>query len=82
MKKNVLKMLLVSVLIVSCSSDDSIIEVVDPLIDPVDPPVEAVGTVVLNEVTYLNDSVEIYNNSDTTVDLEGCLLYTSPSPRD
>ena len=39
---------------------------------------EVNASVVLNEVAYLNDSVEIFNNGDVTVDLGGYFLCLGP----
>lgn len=75
MKKNVLKMMVLAALIASCTEDDVI---VTPPIDPINPPVAVEGSVVLNEVAYLNNQVEIYNNSDTAVDLDGYFLCLAP----
>jgi len=77
MKKNVLKLMVVAAMIASCSDDDGLVV---PPVDQVDPPVEEVveGTVVLNEVAYLNNQVEIYNNSDATVDLDEYFLCLAP----
>ena len=76
MKKGVFKFLVLVVLIVSCSDDDEVI--VPPTEDPVEEPTDVVGSVVLNEVAYLNNQVEIFNNSDATVDLDGYFLCLGP----
>lgn len=75
MKKNVLKMMVLAALIASCTEDDV---VVTPPIDPIEPPVAVEGSVILNEVTYLNNQVEIYNSSDATVDLDNYFLCLAP----
>ena len=78
MKKNALKLMILFAMIASCSDDDSVADLIDA-VDNQDPPVEAVeGTVVLNEVAYLNNQVEIYNNSDASVNLEDYFLCLAP----
>jgi hypothetical protein len=71
MKKNFLKLLALSFLIVACSEDDTIPEQQGPE-EPTPP--AGVASVVLNEVEYLNNRVEIFNNGDVTVDLEDYFL--------
>ncbi len=77
MKKNIFKttVLAAAILLGSCSEDDTVISNPDP--DPVDPPA-ATASVILNEVEYLGNSVEIFNNGDTAVDLSGYFLCLGP----
>ncbi|MEO0900951.1 MAG: hypothetical protein AAFY00_02645, partial [Bacteroidota bacterium] len=66
----------------SCSEDDGDIVIEDPVVeDPTptptpDPTGEA--SVVLNEVAYLEGSVEIFNNGDVNVDLNDYFLCLGP----
>ncbi|WP_350292808.1 spondin domain-containing protein [uncultured Croceitalea sp.] len=73
MKKNFLKMAALSFLVLACSEDDTI-----PEVPPVDPPVATEASVVLNEVEYLGNRVEIFNNGDVVVDLENYFLCLAP----
>ncbi len=61
----------------SCSEDD-INDIPDDA--PAPPPEEPTGqaSVVLNEVAYLNGSVEIFNNGDVNVDLSDYFLCLGP----
>ncbi len=74
MKKNLFKILLLAVLVASCSDDDDL--VAEP--PGGEEPVEGQASVVLNEVEYLGDRVEIFNNGDVAVDLEGYFLCLGP----
>jgi len=75
MKKNIFKttLLAAAILAASCSDDDTFVG--DP--DPIDPPAVN-ASVILNEVAYLNNQVEIFNNGDTAVDLSGYFLCLGP----
>ncbi|MEM7551288.1 MAG: spondin domain-containing protein [Bacteroidota bacterium] len=66
--------LLALLAVASCSDDDS----TDP-VDPIDTTV-VVGdiSVVLNEVEYLGNRVEIFNNGEESVDLSGYFLCLGP----
>ncbi|WP_435624867.1 hypothetical protein [Flagellimonas sp.] len=59
----------------SCSEDDS-----NDLINEDPAPDDPVGTasVIINEVTYLDGSVEIFNNGDINVDLDNYFLCLGP----
>lgn len=57
-----------------CSDDDS-----DPSDDGPNPPPDGEASVVLNEVAYLNDQVEILNNGDLNVDLSDYFLCLGPN---
>ncbi len=67
---------LAAVLISSCDSDDEPINV--PINPPIEEPIPSVGTVVLNEVEYLGNRVEIYNNSNASVDITNYWLCLGP----
>ncbi|MFP2995772.1 spondin domain-containing protein [Spongiivirga sp. MCCC 1A20706] len=75
MKKNLFKAIALSLLIASCSDDDTVI---DNGPDPVDPP-QGQASVVLNEVQYLGDNVEIFNNGEIAVDLSDYWLCLGPN---
>lgn len=75
MKKNFFKLLALSFLIVACSEDDTIPEQEGP-VDQTPP--TGVASVVLNEVEYLGNRVEIFNNGDVVVDLENYFLCLAP----
>ncbi len=72
MKKSILKVVALALLVASCSEDDFVAD--PPPTDPVDPPQTGVASVVLNEVEYLGNRVEIFNNGEETVDLSGYFL--------
>ncbi|MEM8847629.1 MAG: lamin tail domain-containing protein, partial [Bacteroidota bacterium] len=74
MKTNFLKAAALAFLIASCAEDDFVGDTPDP-VDP-DPVGEA--SVVLNEVEYLGNRVEIFNNGDVDVDLSGYFLCLGP----
>nr|WP_299000192.1 spondin domain-containing protein [uncultured Allomuricauda sp.] len=74
MKKNVLKAAVLTLLLASCSEDDFVGDTPDP-IEP-DPSGEV--SVVLNEVEYLGNRVEIFNNGQVDVDLSGYFLCLGP----
>nr|WP_299343234.1 hypothetical protein [Allomuricauda sp.] len=72
------KFLFVSALLItawSCSEDDFNGSTDD---DPNPPDDNGVASVVLNEVAYLEGSVEIFNNGDVNVDLSGYFLCLGP----
>ena len=75
MKKNLFKFLALSFLIVACSEDDAIPEQQGP--EEPTPPTGLVS-VVLNEVEYLGNRVEIFNNGDLDVDLNDYWLCLGP----
>ena len=75
MKKFFLSVLTLSVLLISCSSDDD--EVINPDPDP-DPDPVGEAIFVLNEVEYLGDRVEILNAGDAAGDLSGYFLCLGP----
>ena len=72
-------LILILILVTSCSEEDL--------------STEGRG-LIINEFLASNDScckdsngdyddwVELYNDSNQPIDIGGCLLYTSPSPRD
>lgn len=75
MRKNWIKTFVLLAIMASCTEDDAVI------IDEGDegtPPSTGQASVVLNEVEYLGDRVEIFNNSDEVVDLEGYFLCLGP----
>lgn len=74
MKKNILKLIAISFFVFACSDDDN--QGVDPGNPP--PPNNDMGSVVLNEVEYLGNRVEIFNNGNVTVDLENYFLCLAP----
>ena len=73
MKKNFIKLLALSLLVVACSEDETVLEIPPVEQDPV-----GEASVVLNEVEYLGNRVEIFNNGDVTVDLENYFLCLAP----
>lgn len=77
MKKNFLKIIAAVFLFAACSEDDPIVGVPDDPTPGGDNPT-ATGTVVLNEVEYLGNRVEIYNNSNASVDLSSYWLCLGP----
>ncbi|MEO0528170.1 MAG: spondin domain-containing protein [Bacteroidota bacterium] len=78
MKKNLFKMMLLAALVASCSDDDDVVINDDPIgDDPIDTPTGQ-ASVVLNEVEYLGNRVELFNNGDVDVDLEGYFLCLGP----
>ncbi len=68
-------LVLVVALATACSSDNP--NSLGNLADPVDIPTSVVS-VVLNEVEYLGDRVEIFNEGTTVVDLSGYFLCLGP----
>ncbi len=75
MKKNLFKTMILAAILASCSNDD---EAGGDPTDPVDPTPTGVASVVLNEVEYLNNRVEIFNNGEEVVDLDGYFLCLGP----
>ncbi|MFS4466967.1 spondin domain-containing protein [Maribacter sp. 2210JD10-5] len=73
MKSNFIKALAITALLASCSEDDVVVENPNP---PIDTPGEV--SVVLNEVEYLGNRVEIFNNGEEAVDLDGYFLCLAP----
>lgn len=78
MKKNFFKIIALSLLIAACSEDDTIVSVPDTPDVPDGGGNNVEGTVVLNEVEYLGDRVEIFNNSNAAVDLGSYWLCLGP----
>ena len=84
--KKILMLLWSVMLLASCSSDDGP-NVETPVIDPV---LTGEDLIVCNEGNWQSDNGQLsYYNSATGVltnqwfrSINGCLLYTSPSPRD
>ncbi len=72
MRKNVFKMLILSLAVAACSEDDDVVTN-----DSITTPVEE-ASVVINEVEYLGNRVEIYNNGSTAVDLSNYFLCLGP----
>jgi len=77
MKKNFFKAFLLAGLLASCNKDDAPEIFNEP--DPVVEEPTGISSVVLNEVEYLGNRVEIYNNGDTSVDLNGYFLCLGPA---
>ena len=77
MKKNFLKVMALSFMVLACSEDDTEIE--NPLIDP---PTGSDGidqaSFVLNEVAYLGDRIEIFNNGNAAGNLGEYFLCLGP----
>jgi len=75
MKKNVFKAIALSLLIgmASCKDDDPVAEQPDQ-----NPTPTGQASVVLNEVQYLGNGVEIFNNGDLPVDLSDYWLCLGP----
>lgn len=59
----------------SCSDDDSDEIIID---DPTPDPIVETASVVINEVAYLEGSVEIFNNGNVNVDLEDYFFCLGP----
>ncbi len=76
MKKNFLKVAALSFFALACSDDDTD----GPVVNPPDDGGGAAGqaSFVLNEVEYLGDRVEIFNNGDAAGDLSGYWLCLGP----
>ena len=72
-KKLIVGLLAMSALVTSCSDDDN--EIIDQ--NP-EPPAGQEVSVVLNEVAYLNNQVEIFNNGDIDADLSDYFLCLGP----
>nr|WP_299000355.1 hypothetical protein [uncultured Allomuricauda sp.] len=63
----------------SCSEDDTEIIIDDPVVDnPTPPDPTGSASVVINEVAYLEGSVELFNNGDINVDLSDYFLCLGP----
>ena len=64
----------------SCSEDDGDIIIEDPVVEDPTPTPDPTGeaSVVLNEVAYLEGSVEIFNNGDVNVNLNDYFLCLGP----
>jgi len=77
MKTNFIKALAIMALIVSCSEDDDVV-INNDNVPGVEEPSTQIASVVLNEVEYLGNRVEIFNNGQVTVDLEGYFLCLGP----
>ena len=71
MKNKFLKLMVVAAMVASCSDDDT--NFTPAVVSPVEE-----GSVVLNEVAYLNNQVEIYNGSNAAVNLEDYYLCLGP----
>ncbi|WP_136468889.1 spondin domain-containing protein [Flagellimonas onchidii] len=78
MKKNFFKIMAACLLVAACSEDDTVANLPDNPDEPGGGTPPAMGTVVLNEVEYLGNRVEIYNNSDASVDLGSYWLCLGP----
>ena len=72
MKNKFIILSLLATIFMACSSDDDSVEV-----PPVDPPA-AEANIVLNEIEYLGDRVEILNAGTDEVDVSGYFLCFGP----
>ncbi|PRX57909.1 lamin tail domain-containing protein [Flagellimonas meridianipacifica] len=78
MKKYVFVMALLA-MTWSCSEDDTEIIIDDPVVDnPTPPDPTGSASVVINEVAYLEGSVELFNDGDINVDLSDYFLCLGP----
>ncbi len=74
MKKNFITLtIILSALFTACVSDDD-----NNGFQPEPPPVAEEGSVVINEVGYLGDQVELFNNGTVDVELDGYFLCLGP----
>ncbi|NJB35089.1 spondin domain-containing protein [Croceivirga sp. JEA036] len=81
MKKNFLRMAALSLLVMACSEDDNEVVTLPPdegMQEEPAPQPTGQASFVLNEVEYLGDRVEIFNNGNATGNLSGYFLCLGP----